>query len=185
MFNEKRNTSFTVKICLLSLIFFSLGWTFGESSNNKSFRIWWISETKLFIVISTLRSWSLILSPQIRQSRARFWTWISVRLIKLFWPWKEKRQRHVLMRKKVIPRLCHVCAEPGSGTRTCFGPRNLKIVYLNSRLSTIPPSHSLMRRFRGCQLSRHIKLPNIYEGVIDASVNTCCKLKLVFLEKRL
>ena len=41
-----------------------------------------------------------------------------------------------------------------------------------------------MRRFRGCQLSWHIKLPNIYEGVIDASVNTCCKLKLVFLEKR-
>ena len=41
-----------------------------------------------------------------------------------------------------------------------------------------------MRRFRGCQLSWHIKLPNIYEGVIDASVNTCCKLNLVFLEKR-
>ena len=30
-----------------------------------------------------------------------------------------------------------------------------------------------MRRFRGCQLSWHIKLPNVYEGVIDASVNTC------------
>ena len=44
-------------------------------------------------------------------------------------------------------------------------------------------SSLFMRRFRGCQLSRHIKLPNIYEGVIDASVNTCCKLKLVFLEK--
>ena len=29
------------------------------------------------------------------------------------------------------------------------------------------------------------KLPNVYEGVIDASVNTCCELKLVFLEKRL
>ena len=39
-----------------------------------------------------------------------------------------------------------------------------------------------MRRFRGSQLSWHIKLPNIYEGVIDASMNTCCKLKLVFLE---
>ena len=25
----------------------------------------------------------------------------------------------------------------------------------------------------------------MYEGVIDESVNTCCKLKLVFLEKRL
>ena len=24
-----------------------------------------------------------------------------------------------------------------------------------------------------------------YEGVVDASVNTCCKLKLVVLEKRL
>ena len=41
-----------------------------------------------------------------------------------------------------------------------------------------------MRRFRGCQLSWHIEVPNIYEGVIDASLNTCCKLKLVFLEKR-
>ena len=29
-----------------------------------------------------------------------------------------------------------------------------------------------MRRFRGCQLSWHLKLPNIYEGMIDASVNT-------------
>ena len=26
---------------------------------------------------------------------------------------------------------------------------------------------------------------NIYEGVIDASSNTCCKPKIVFLEKRL
>ena len=42
-----------------------------------------------------------------------------------------------------------------------------------------------MRRFRGCQLSWHLKLPNIYEGVIDESVYTCCKFKLVFLEKRL
>ena len=42
-----------------------------------------------------------------------------------------------------------------------------------------------MRRFRGSQLSWHVKLPNIYEGVTDASVNTCCKLKLVSLEKRL
>ena len=43
-----------------------------------------------------------------------------------------------------------------------------------------------MRRFRGCQLSwRLLKLPNIYEDVIDESVNTCCKLKIVFLEKRL
>ena len=41
-----------------------------------------------------------ILSPQIRQSEVRCWTWISIRLIKLFWPWKEKRQRLVLMRKK-------------------------------------------------------------------------------------
>ena len=72
---------------------------------------------------------------QIRQSEAKCWTWISIRLIKLFRPWKEKRQRLVLMRKKVITRLCE---KPGSGKRTCFGPRNSKIVYQNSRLSTIP-----------------------------------------------
>ena len=42
-----------------------------------------------------------------------------------------------------------------------------------------------MRLFRGCWLSRDLNLPNIYEGVIDASVNTCRKLKLLFFEKRL
>ena len=42
-----------------------------------------------------------------------------------------------------------------------------------------------MRRFRGFQQSWHLKRPNIYEGVIDASVNACCKLKLLFSEKRL
>ena len=40
-----------------------------------------------------------------------------------------------------------------------------------------------MRRFRGYQLSWYLELPNIYEGAIDESVNTCCKLKLVFLKK--
>ena len=42
-----------------------------------------------------------------------------------------------------------------------------------------------MGHLRGCQLSWHLKLPNIYEDVIDESVNTCFKLKLVFSEKRL
>ena len=37
-----------------------------------------------------------------------------------------------------------------------------------------------MRRFRGCQRSWHLELPHIYEGMIDESVNTCCKLKLIF-----
>ena len=39
-----------------------------------------------------------------------------------------------------------------------------------------------MRRFRGCQLSWHLMVPNIYEDVTDASVNTCYKFKLVFSE---
>ena len=37
--------------------------------------------------------------------------------------------------KKVITRFCE---KPGSGKRVCFGPGNSKIVYQNSRLSTIP-----------------------------------------------
>ena len=108
--------------------FFNYGWTFGESNNNKYFQIWWISETKLLVY--TLRLWSLTLSPQIRQSEARCWTWISITLLKLFWPWKEIRQRLLLMRKKVITRLCHVCVKPGSGTRSRFEPRNSKIIVL-------------------------------------------------------
>ena len=48
---------------------------------NKSFQIWWISETRLLLSTSLdLRLWSLILLPQIRQSEERCWTWISIRL---------------------------------------------------------------------------------------------------------
>ena len=122
-----------LKFAFFLWLFFNGGWTFGESSNIKSFQIWTISETKR--LVSSLRLWSSISSPQIRQSEAKCWTWISIWLIKLFWPWKEKRQRLVLMQKKVITRICE---KPGSEKHTCFGPRNSKIVYQNSRLSTIP-----------------------------------------------
>ena len=88
-----------LKFAFCLWLFFNGGWTFGESSKIKSFQIWWIPETKR--LVSTLCLWSSISSPQIRQSEARCWTWISIRLIKLFWPWKEKRQRLVLMRRKV------------------------------------------------------------------------------------
>ena len=122
-----------LKFAFFLWLFFNCGWTFGESNSNKSFQIWWIAETKR--LVSTLRFiWSSISSPQIRQNEARCWTSISIRLIKLFWPWKETRQSLVIMRKKVITGLCE---KPGSGKRTWFGPRNSKIVYQNSRLSTI------------------------------------------------
>ena len=122
-----------LKFAFFLWLFFNGGWTFGESSNIKSFQIWWISETKR--LVSTLRLWSSISSPQIRQSEARCWTWISRRLIKLFWPWKEKRRRLVIMRKKVITRLCE---KPGNIIE------NVRVLDLgiqknqNSRLSTIP-----------------------------------------------
>ena len=87
-----------LKFAFFLWLFFNGGWTSGESSDIKSFQIWWISETKR--LVSTLRWSSPISSTQIRQSEVRCWTWISIRLIKLFWPWKEKRQRFVLMRKK-------------------------------------------------------------------------------------
>ena len=48
---------------------------------------------------------------------------------------KRKRQRLMLMRKKVITRLCE---KPGSWKCTCFGPWNSTIIYQNSRTSTIP-----------------------------------------------
>ena len=80
--------------------FFYCGWTFEESNNNKPFQIWWTSETKRLVIKSTLRIWSLILSPQIRQSEARCWTWLSIRLITLFWPWKEKKAKARINAKK-------------------------------------------------------------------------------------
>ena len=47
------------------------GWTFGESNSNKSFQIWRVSETRR--LVSTLSSWPLILSPQIRLRENREW----------------------------------------------------------------------------------------------------------------
>ena len=51
-------------------------------------------------------------------------------------PRKEKRQRLVLMRKKVITRLCHVCVKPRSGIRVL--DLGIEKLSTNSRLSTIP-----------------------------------------------
>ena len=47
-----------LKFAFFLWLFFNGGWTFGESSNIKSFQIWWISETKP--LVSTLRLWSSI-----------------------------------------------------------------------------------------------------------------------------
>ena len=48
---------------------------------------------------------------------------------------KRKKAKARTNAKKVVTRLCE---KSGSRKRTCFGPRNSKIVYQNSRLSTIP-----------------------------------------------
>ena len=47
---------------------------------------------------------------------------------------KRKKAKARTNAKKVVTRLCE---KSGSRKRTCFGPRNSKIVYQNSRLSTI------------------------------------------------
>ena len=59
-----------LKFAFFLWVFLNCGWTFGESNNNESFQIWWISETKQ--LVSTLRLWSSIPFPQIRQSVAYF-----------------------------------------------------------------------------------------------------------------
>ena len=69
------------------------------------------------------------------------------------------------MRKKVIPWLCHVWVKPGSGTRTCFGPRNSKIVYQNSRLSTIPT-------FNMIKVNRKLHKKSVNRKIIDTSSPT-------------
>ena len=48
---------------------------------------------------------------------------------------KRKKEKARTNAKKSNTQLCE---KPGSGKRTCLGPRNSKIVYQNSRLSTIP-----------------------------------------------
>ena len=81
-----------LKFAFFLWLFFNGGWTFGESNNIKSFQIWWISETKW--LVSILPLWSSISSPQIRQNEARCWTWIYIRLLKLFWPCFSKDRMH-------------------------------------------------------------------------------------------
>ena len=63
----KYGTSLHLKFAFFLWLFFNGGETFGESNNIKSFQIWWISETKR--LVSTLRLWPPISSPQIRQDR--------------------------------------------------------------------------------------------------------------------
>ena len=55
--------------------------------------------------------------------------------IKVVLALKRKKAKARTNVKKVI---AWFYEKPGSGKRTCFGPRNSKIVYQNSRLSTIP-----------------------------------------------
>ena len=117
-----------LKFAFFLWLFFNGGWTFGESSNIKSFQIWWISETKP--LVSTLRLWSSI--------SAKWGKMLDVNIHKtnkVVLALKRKRQRLMLMRKKVITRLCE---KPGSWKCTCFGPWNSTIIYQNSRTSTIP-----------------------------------------------
>ena len=113
-----------LKFAFFLWLSFNGEWTFGESNKFRN---------KAVSIYLALMIFNFI--PQIRQSEARCWTWISIRLIKLFWPWKEKRQRLVMTR---------LCEKPGRGKRTCFGPRNSKIVHQNSRLSTIP-THNVIQ----------------------------------------
>ena len=109
-----------LKFAFFLWLFFNCGWTFRESNNNKSFQIWWISETKR--LVSTLRFiWSSISSSQIRQSGARCWTWIVHKTNKVVLALKRNKAKPRTNAKKVITGLCE---KPGSGKRTCFGPRN-------------------------------------------------------------
>ena len=50
---------------------------------------------------------------------------------------KRKKAKARINAKKSNTRALPCLRETRSGTRTCFGPRNSKIVYQNSRLSTI------------------------------------------------
>ena len=131
VFNEQRNTSFTVEICLFSLFFFFLicGWTFGKSNSNKSFQICWISETKR--LVSYLRLWSPILSPQIRQSEAKCWKWISINT------WKD----WYLDRKKGKGSYYSIMGEKSNNNGSAISARNpgVEHVFWTSELKDCLP----------------------------------------------
>ena len=122
-----------LKFAFFLWLFVNGGWTFGESSDIKTFQIWWISETKR--LVSTLRLSSSISSPQIRQSEAWCMTWIFIRLIKLFWPWKEKKAKARTNAKKSNNTALW---ETREWKTYVFWTSEFILVYQNSRLSTIP-----------------------------------------------
>ena len=130
-----------LKFASFLCLFLNCGWTFGESNSNKSFQIFWISETKR--LVSNLRLWSPILSPQIRQSEAKCWKWIFINTLKRLIPWKKKRQRLVSMGKKVIT-LALPCMRETLEWNTCF---DRAIQRLSTKIQgCLPSTHSTWER---------------------------------------
>ena len=120
-----------LKFASFLCLFLNCGWTFGESNSNKSFQIFWISETKR--LVSNLRLWSPILSLEIRQRETKRWKWIFINTL------KEKKAKARINGKKVItlalPRLRETLE-----WNTCF---DLGLQRLCTKiLGCLPSTHS-------------------------------------------
>ena len=76
---------------------------------------------------------------------------------------RKKAKARTNAKKKSDNVITLLCEKPGSGKRTCFGPRNSKIVYQKSRLSTIPT-------FNMIQVN-HMKIEEKYLELRKKSVN--------------
>ena len=120
-----------LKFASFLCLFLNCGWTFGESNSNKSFQIFWISETKR--LVSNLRLWSPILSLQIRQSETKRWKWIFINTL------KEKKAKARINGKKVIT-LALPCMRETLEWNTCF---DLGLQRFSAKiLGCLPSRHS-------------------------------------------
>ena len=115
--------------------FFNGGWTFGESNNINLFRLVNFRNKVVSIYLAHM------IFNFIPANSAKWGEMLDVnnhKTNKLFWPWKEKRQRLVFMRKKAI-----TCLRETREWKSCVCVLDLGIQKLSIKiLGCLPYPHS-------------------------------------------